>query len=246
MLIKRVFKVVLVLLAILFLVFSTLRDEVSASGVSAVALVLLTFLYCRLSTGKRERYFFLFLTTFMVAQLVNFIGWFVELSDENAIDYAYYVSNSLYILSYLFLIIKVIRYMNLRLIVSKFSIPIFILLVLDIFCVYIVTASAVSDLGTGEYILEFIYNAVIMFLLSVALISYMYRNDNKSMLFLVGSILIVFSEMIQLTYFYVSDANNLNIIYSVFLVLGFLFFYLQSQAEYTGPVESYTEDQLKA
>jgi hypothetical protein len=81
--------------------------------------------------------------------------------------------------------------------------------------------------------------------LSVGLINYMYRNDNKSMLFLIGSICIVFSEIIQLAYFYIIKSNDLGFIYSLFLVLAFVFFYLQSQLEFTGPEPEYTDEQLE-
>jgi cbb3-type cytochrome oxidase subunit 3 len=85
-----------------------------------------------------------------------------------------------------------------------------------------------------------------MVLLSVALINYMYRNDTKSMMFLMGSICIVFSEIIQLAYFYVMDDKMLGFIYSFFLVVAFIFFYLQSQLEFTGPEPEYSDEQLEA
>jgi hypothetical protein len=49
------------------------------------------------------------------------------------------------------------------------------------------------------------------------------------MLFLIGTIFIVFSEIIQLAYFYVLESNDLSATYATFLVMAFLFFYLQSQ-----------------
>ena len=83
---------------------------------------------------------------------------------------------------------------------------------------------------------------------SVALIDYMYRNDNKSMLFLLGSICIVFSEIIQLAYYYILEDKNLGFIYSFFLVVAFVFFYLQSQLKHTGPQPTYLDmdEQLEA
>jgi hypothetical protein len=120
-----------------------------------------------------------------------------------------------------------------------------ILFVLDVFCVVIVSATTENILSFYEYTLEFLYNAVIMTLLSVALLQYMYRNDNKSMLFLVGSIFVVFSEIIQLAYFYILDNSDLSFIYALFMVLGLTFFYLQSQVEFTGPVEAYSDETIE-
>ena len=81
-----------------------------------------------------------------------------------------------------------------------------------------------------------------MTLLSVALINYMYRNDNKSMLLLLASIFTVFSEIIQLAYYYILEDTNLSFTYSFFMVGAFLFFYLQSQLEFTGPIPEYTDE----
>ncbi len=239
MLINRIFKIVLLLLAVLYVVFNSIKDEQSAEGTSAIALILLTFMYCRHTIIKKQRFFFFFLVSFMAAQLVSFVYWFTVPVSKVAVDYGYYIANVLYILSYIFLIVMVVKSLNLKEVSSKLSVPIFILIVLDIFCVYIISSTTKTELNIPEYTLEFVYNTVIMALLSVALINYMYRNNNKAMLLLIGTIFIAFSEIIQLAYFYISDANNLNIVYSVFLVLGFVFFYLQSQLENTIPVEEY-------
>jgi hypothetical protein len=124
----------------------------------------------------------------------------------------------------------------------QLPVPIIILIVLDVFCVTLVTDTAEHQLTFYEYALEFVYNTIIMILLSVALINYMYRNDTKSMLFLVASIFIVFSEIIQLAYYYILDDNNLGFVYSLFFVVAFVFFYLQSQKEFTGPIREYIDE----
>ena len=61
------------------------------------------------------------------------------------------------------------------------------------------------------------------------------------MLFLLGSICVVFSEIIQLAYYYILNDKNLGFIYSFFLVVAFIFFYLQSQINHTGPQPSYLD-----
>ena len=245
MLTNRIFKVVLLLLAVLYIVFNSLKDEQSAEGIGAAALVLLTFTYSRYTVIKKQRFFFLFLMSFMIAQLLSFLFWMIEPNTKPVIDYGYFTVNSLYILSYGFFIVGVLQSMRIKEVSTKLLLPIIILIVLDVFCVYIISSTTKTELGAYEYILEFVYNAVIMVLLSVALINYMYKNNNKSMLLLIGAIFIVFSEIIQLAYFYISDANHLNIVYSVFLVLGFVFFYLQSQLKPTISIENYYRDRLK-
>ncbi len=246
MLVNRILKVVLLLLGGSFVVLQGFAFEVEAAAVSSAMLVLLTVLYCKWTENK-TKYFFWFLVTFTLAHLLGYASYSVLGIREGQIDYVYYIANLLYILAYVFLIIKMIRGLQLKKVFQELSIPIFVLIILDIFCVYIVSGTTENVLEVYEYSLEFLYNTVVMSLLSVALINYMYRNDNKSMLFLIGSICIVFSEIIQLAYYYILlDDTTLGFTYSFFLVVAFLFLYLQSQVEFTGPVPEYTDEQIEA
>ncbi len=245
MLVNRILKVVLLLLGGSFVVLEGFAFEVEAAAVSAATLILLTVLYCK-STENKTTYFFCFLVTFTLAHVLSYVSYYLVDMREGGTDYVYYIANLLYILAYVFLIVKIIIDLELKKVFSELSIPIFVLIVLDIFCVYIVSGTTENVLEVYEYALEFLYNAVVMTLLSVGLINYMYRNDNKSMLFLIGSICIVFSEIIQLAYYYILPEDILGFIYSFFLVMGFLFFYLQSQLEFTGPEPEYSDEQIEA
>ncbi|APY07450.1 hypothetical protein BWZ20_03665 [Winogradskyella sp. J14-2] len=247
MLVNKILKILLLLLGGVFVVLQGFAYEAQGAAVSAVMFVLLTILYCRWTKDK-SKYFFWFLVIFTIGHLLSYASWYVPLIEEGEIDYYYYCSNILFIVAYLCLIIKVLSSINIGKAFRELSIPIIILIVLDVFCVVIVTDATGGILSTYEYILEFVYNGVTMALLSVALIDYMYRNDNKAMLFLIGSICVVFSEIIQLAYYYIIDDKNLGFIYSFFLVVAFVFFYLQSQISHTGPQPTYLDmdEQLEA
>lgn len=244
MITNKILKVVLLLLGVIFVLLQGFAYEVEGDAISTLMLVLLTILYCKW-TENRSRYFFWFLVSFTAAHVLSFSAWYGPELMEGQIDYFYYSANILCIISYVILIIKILNELNLKTVFSQYAIPIIILVILDAFCVSIVTATTESVLSIYEYSLEFIYNAVVMTLLSVALINYMYRTDNKSMLFLIASICIVFSEIIQLAYYYILDDQNLGFIYSLFLVLAFMFFYMQSQLEFTGPEPEYSDEQLE-
>ncbi|WP_299526105.1 hypothetical protein [Winogradskyella sp.] len=238
---NKIIKVGLLLLGGVFIILQGLAFELEGAAVSALMLVLLTILYCKW-TKVKSKYFFWFLVTFTIAHLLSYSAWYAPRIKEGQIDYYYYGANILYIVSYIFLIAKITSSIKIKQVFKELAIPIVILFFLDIFCVVLVTDTTRGALSIYEYTLEFIYNAVIMALLSVALIDYMYRNDNKSMLFLLGSICIVFSEIIQLAYFYIlRNDKNLGFIYSFFLVMAFLLFYLQSQQKFTGPEPTYVD-----
>ncbi|WP_430467898.1 hypothetical protein [Winogradskyella ouciana] len=245
MFVNKLLKVILLLLGGVFIILQGLAYEKEGAAVSAFMLVLLTILYCRWTTNK-SLFFFWFLVAFTAGQLLSYISWYGPEIKVGEVDYYYYGANVLYIISYLFLIVKIASSFKLRDIFKELSIPIMILLLLDVFCVVLVTDTTKGALTGYEYTLEFTYNAVIMALLSVALIDYMYRDDRKSMLFLIGSIFIVFSEIIQLAYYYVLEDKSLIFVYSLFLVVAFIFFYLQSQLQLSEPQPNYIDEQLEA
>lgn len=229
--IQKILVTTLIILSVSFLGLQILQLETQASGLRTLLLIGLTIFYC-LSIKDKSRFFYLFLLAFTIAEILNFISLFMPVVFENGTDYFYYLTNTLYILSYLFLITKVLGDINLKEVIRKFPIHIIVLFILDIFCVVIVTDTTKGLLTNAEYTLEFLYNTVIMLLLTVTLINYVYREDKKSMNLLIGSIFIVFSEVIQLAYFYISAINILNVICSFFLVMAFVFFYLQSRLMY--------------
>ncbi|NNE31368.1 MAG: hypothetical protein HKN40_03260 [Winogradskyella sp.] len=242
MLVNNIFKVVLLLLSAAFIALEGLEYQLEAAAVSSFILILLTVFYSRW-TEKKSIYFIGFLVTFTIAHALSYMSWYTPVVGSGQTDYIYYLVNILYILAYVFLITRCLIELSFKEIFTQLPVPIVILVILDVFCVILVTDTAQNALNFYEYTLEFFYNTVIMTLLSVAVINYLYRNDNKSMLLLIGSICIVFSEVIQLAYYYILQDNNLGLIYSFFLVIAFLFFYLQSQLVFTGPEPAFTDEE---
>jgi hypothetical protein len=146
-------------------------------------------------------------------------------------DVHYLVGNILYILAYLMLTLRVLELMNFKDAWAKFPYQLLLLFALDIFVVWVLIDLVRSTLVTDyAYIIELIYNLTVMILVSLALINYMQNDTKKSMNLLIGAICILFSEVIQIAYYYLSSLDKtLNIAYSVFLVLAFVFFFIQSK-----------------
>ena len=80
-----------------------------------------------------------------------------------------------------------------------------------------------------EYFIELIYNIVMLLLLSTSLLNYFYRDNKKSLYMFLGSLLIVFSEVISVAYLYISSHYSLNLIVVTLALLAFYFFYQQSK-----------------
>ncbi|RED38552.1 hypothetical protein DFQ10_11058 [Winogradskyella eximia] len=244
MLVKKIIKVVLLLLGAVYILLQGLAKEVEGAILSAIILMLLTWLYASW-TKHRSKFFLSFLVTFTIAQVLNAISWYTPEVPLDKTDYFYYVINMLYIVAYALLILKTIKQLNLKTIFSELTIPIVVLVVLDVFCVTLISGTTEGSFSYYQYVLEYAYNAFVMALLSFALIDYMYRNNSKSMLFLIGTIFIAFSEIIQLAYFYILTDDSLGFVYSFFLVVAFFFLYLQSQHKVTDPIPAYVDEPIE-
>ncbi|WP_298756572.1 hypothetical protein [uncultured Psychroserpens sp.] len=244
---SKILGIILILLSILFLGLQSLGKEFDAFGVKALAMMLLTILYF-VNVKRKHILFILFLVTYAAAEIHNYFTY-NHFPPENATyDIHYLIGNGLYISAYLFLIARILSIMNFKKAILRFSMQTLLLFALGIFVVYMITDLSKEGIGLDYgYTVEMVYNSIIMFLVCLALVNYMYNDSKKSMNLLIGSICIVFSEVIQIAYYYISDFDNtLSVIYSFFLVGAFVFFYLQSRLvhEYNAVYEQHQE--LKA
>lgn len=239
----KALKAFLIATAAAFILLQVYEMEFYGAGLKAMLLIGLILLY-HTSVKDQSWFFRIFLYLFMLGSILDFIAWLLVLNEISGFDgILYYTSNSLFILSYSVMIVKVLSYLNLKSLVKKLPFHILVLLALDVFSVIVVTETTQKVLSSTEYIMEFVYNSVVMILLSVALLNYIYRDDIKSMNLLLASILIVFSEIIQMAYFYIEGNNSFNIMCSTLLVGAFVFFYIQSTLKHGKPImETFGED----
>lgn len=229
---------ILIILAIVFLGFQIVGLEVVAAGFRALLFVFLTTFYW-IKVKEKQPLFLAFLMTFTIADMLSFYGSMSPAVPPNDIDFAYYFINSLYIMAYTFLILKTVATLNFKEVIRKYPFHLLILIILDVFSVIVITNTTLEKLNFAEYSLELVYNSVIMILLTATLINFIHTNSKKAVNLMMGSIFIFFSEIIQLAYFYVADMNLLNIFCSIFLLLAFLFFILQSTLSYREPDKVY-------
>lgn len=229
MLFNKILKIGLIATCILFIVFQVLGMDIYAAAARAISVLFFVAIYT-VSVKNKRMYFYLFLISFGIGEIINYSSYFSTIDYSTQPDYFYFAANFFYIFSYILLILNMLQGVNLKEVALKFWPHILVLIVLDIFCVLMVTDTAKNALSYHSYyLLELTYNGIIMALLTVAMVNYMYKNTEKSMNLLLGTIFIFFSEVIQTAYFYISDIKMLNVLCSLFLVFAFLFFYLQSQ-----------------
>ena len=81
---------------------------------------------------------------------------------------------------------------------------------------------------TNEYFVEIAYNVSMLLVLTASLLNYLYRDDKKSLLIFLGSLSIVFSEVLGVAYMYVDQQNLLNFLVTTLTLLAFYFYFTQS------------------
>jgi len=223
----------IVVLAISFIGFQIFKMDELSIVVRSFILPLLTILYY-LKTKDRRSYFFFFLLCYSITEFSEILTYGQDTSVfVNKL--MYYGGNGLNITAYIFLILEVLKSMNLKVVWRSYTWHILILLALDVYSVILVSQVSMSSgyfVESMEYVVEILYNITMMLLLTVTLINYINRHSKKAMNLLLGGLCIVFSEVIQVAYYYVSEENIFIVVYSILLVLAFSFFYIQANMNY--------------
>lgn len=225
-------RIITLVFALVHLCFAFVGDEVYSIGFRALALSFLVVLYI-LKVKKRNNWFLGFLAFYAIGDAFSFVSWFTNTEQSADLDLVYYyVGNSVYIIAYLLLIIRIALGLNFKEILKKHMFYVLLLGLLNVFCVYFISDATTEFIDSSSHLMEDTYNAIIVILMSFSVLGYLAHDDQKSIKILIGSMLIVFSEILQLAYFYVADFNVLYVICSILFTLAFLFFYLQSRLEY--------------
>ena len=222
-----------IVLSIGFIVLQIFNQDVIASYVRPLILPFLVVSYCIMKKEKSSNFFY-FLLFYSFGEFLGLFSYYA-INSYFVDNLLYYGGNILLITAYVFLVLEIIKPMDIKSLFNRFITYILILIALDIYSIILVTEIAIkSDFlyGFYDYLVEIVYNTVIMLLLTITLINYISRYTKKAMNLLLGALCIVFSEVIQVAYYYVSDQNILNVVYSILLVVAFAFFYIQSSLNY--------------
>jgi len=187
---------------------------------------------------KRKSLFFtLFLLCFSVSDLMLLI--------EDKIPYLlnYYLGNALYLFAYLFLLLEISKSVSVSHVLRNFKLHILVLTALNIYIVYVLQVIVNPYVEIiNEYYMELVYNIVMLSVLSVALINYFYRDNKKALYLFIGSLAIVFSEVIDIAYMYISNKAFLNFLATTLAVIAFYFFFKQANLKNNGVKEYVFEE----
>lgn len=213
----------LVLLVYLgFVVFQFSSNEYWANALDAIILPLISIAYFN-GNKNPNLYFSVFLICYSVSDLMIFIVDFMPYS------YFYYLGNGLYIMAYMALFIKIVKSLSFHHILRNFKLHLIVLTILNVYIAYVLQDIVNPYVGmTNEYFVEIAYNVSMLLVLTASLLNYFYRDDRKSLLIFLGSLSIVFSEVIGVAYMYVAQQNLLNFLATTLTLLAFYFYFIQS------------------
>ena len=176
----------------------------------------------------------LFLMFFLLFAFSDLLGIFDRVIfpevDSSYYEYGYYLGNSLYVLAYLMLFLKICFSINFKYVFKNLKIHLIVLIILDAYLMYVLHVIEEPNIDDNSvYFLENIYNIIILFVLSLALLNYFYRDNEKSLFLFFGVLCLVFSEVIDVANIYISQSSLLNFLATTLVLGAFYFFYEQSK-----------------
>lgn len=218
-----------------FVIFQFSNNAFWANAFDALLIPLISIVYFQ-REKKIDLYFALFLICYSISDLMIFIVDFMPYS------YFYYIGNGLYICAYIALLIGVLKSLSFLNIVKNFKLHFIVLTILNVYIAYVLQDIVNPYVEmTNEYFVEISYNISMLLLLSASLLNYFCRDDRKSLLIFLGSLSIVFSEVLGVAYLYVSQQNLLNFLVTSLTLLAFYFYYIQATLDYEEVTELVSE-----
>ena len=212
----------LITITSLFMVGVIFNLETLSNFSRAFILPFLVYLYFTESETK-SKYFAVFLISCAIAECLKV----VIRQDAYILPK---VSNLAYIIGYINLLIYIARSININKLITKFKLPIIVLTVFNGYLIFVLNQMILADntieIYTFNFLIECTYNICILLVLSFSLINYLYHDSKKGLILFLASVCIVFSEMVQVAYLFVSSEYMLSVAYSALLIVGFYLVYI--------------------
>lgn len=182
--------------------------------------------------SKKNKHKNVFFTVFLIGFAISefFKMWFFTSELFN-----HYISYIFIMTAYCSLITFFLKGMDAKRLIKKFKFHIFILITFNLYILYTLNQMILQDdsleVFTFPFFLEVFYNLLILLILSISLLYYLYTETKQALLLFLACVCIVFSEMIQVAYFFITEEIFLKIGYIVLMAIGFGFIYFYTLLE---------------
>ncbi|SFZ92171.1 hypothetical protein SAMN05428642_102570 [Flaviramulus basaltis] len=215
---------------VFFAIFELVGNDTMAYNLNSLIVPLIALSYM-IFNKKKDIFFSLFFILYSLSDLMGLVTSYLSFERAEMFnEYKYYIGNSLYILAYMFLVVKIGKSLSFKYLLRNNKIHLVVLIILNIYLVYVLQVIIhPSLLAESDYYLELIYNIVVVLLLAISLLNYFHKDNKKSLYLFLGSLCIVFSEFMDVAYIYIEKRSFLNIIATSLTVGAFYFFYQQSR-----------------
>lgn len=214
----------------LFAIFEFSGHETLAYYFHSLIVPLITLIYL-FFVKRKSKLFLLFLIFYSLSDILSVVIGNIPFDESQLLyDFEYYGGNSLYIIAYIFLVMKVAKSLNFIYVLKHLKIHLIVLSILNVYLLYVLHAIIDPNLVLkSQFYLELTYNVVLLLLLSIALLNYFYKDNKKSLYLFFGALLIVFSEVINVAYIYMTQICFLNFLVTTLTLSAFYFFFQQSK-----------------
>lgn len=214
----------ILMIFLLFIFFELIGNKLVALHLKSIISPVIAITYF-IITKKRALFYALFLILYAMGDMVYLVVYYFNFSDM----FRYLSGNILYISSYGCILLLIFKSISWKHVFKNFKLHFVILMMLNLYIIYVLNIITIPNFeNSSAYILEIVYNLVILSLLSLSLLNYFYRDNIKSLYIFIGSLCIVFSEVITLAYWYITSLELLSILSALLMLLAFYFFYKQS------------------
>lgn len=206
--------------------FLSLLDSSIFSILELLVVPVITVLYF-VSRKKRAFFFLLFLISYSSADILHIID------DDNLSETLYFICNILYVVSFVFLLLEILKTLDIRVIIRRFLIQTIVLFVLVMYLFTVLYGIIDPILFETNVInlvrfVEHSYNFILLVLLAISFLNFLEKDTKKSLFLFIGCLSISFSDFLLIGYYYLSDIEILNYIAIVLNIFAFVMFYLQT------------------
>ncbi|MEP3836674.1 MAG: hypothetical protein ABJM36_03455 [Algibacter sp.] len=190
--------------------------------------------------NPKNNLFWAFLICYSLSDLLAIgFGELPFFTPEEVKNYDYFIGNGLYMLSYLFLIFKIVRLTNFKYVFKNLKLYSIVLVFLNVYLFYVLNSFIEPNLTYQvDYYFECVYNVIILTLFFVGMINFFCRDNQKSLFLFLGSLSIVLSEIMAIAYLYIGQRELLNFLSTTFALIAFNLFYYQTSLSNVNTKES--------
>lgn len=168
----------------------------------------------------------MFLLLYSLSELM-LLGVYSEFKDA-----FYYYNHSMSLVAMLCLILDIVCALKNLKVLKKFKVQISILFLSIVSVMYYLSIQNGFSFTKPSDVMELLYLFVILLALAAALIFYLGRPTQRSILLFVGILLLLANKFIDCSFFFVRHTEIFFIISSVLFILAFYLLFYQSQIEH--------------